>query len=107
MLEKVLILLCPYAPHIAEELWTQLGNTSSILDSTYPLLDESFLQELEKDYPISINGKLRTNISIALSATEAEVSEIVVSNEIVQKWLGGTAPKKIIFVKGKMVNLVV
>jgi leucyl-tRNA synthetase len=107
ILEKLLILLMPYAPHISEELWHQLGHTTSILDAAYPIFDASYLVESSKSYPISINGKLRTNIEISLAAEQPEVEQIVLNNEIVQKWLEGNAPKKIIFVKGKMVNVVV
>ena len=107
ILEKLLILLTPYAPHIAEELWQQLGNTETILDANYPVLEEKYLIETSKEYPISINGKVRANINIDLSAQQSEVEQIVLSNEIVQKWLDGNAPKKIIFVKGKMVNVVI
>ncbi len=107
VLEKVLILLSPYAPHIAEELWHQLGNSASILDAVYPVFEEKYLLETSKEYPVSINGKMRTSISISLEASTDEVEQIVLSNEVVQKWLEGTAPKKIIFVKGKMVNVVV
>jgi leucyl-tRNA synthetase len=107
VLEKVLILLTPYAPHIAEELWNQLGNATSILDSTYPIFEEKYLVETSKEYPVSINGKMRTTISISLDTPQEEVEQIVISNDVVQKWLEGKAPKKIIFVKGKMVNVVV
>ncbi len=107
ILEKLLILLTPYAPHISEELWYQLGNKESILDAAYPVFEESYLVETSKEYPVSINGKVRTNINIDLSAQQPEVEQIVLGNEIVQKWLEGKAPKKIIFVKGKMVNVVI
>ncbi len=107
VLEKVLILITPYAPHIAEELWHQLGNTNSILDATYPVFEEKYLVETSKEYPVSINGKMRTTISISLDTLQEEVEKIVISNDIVQKWLEGKAPKKIIFVKGKMVNVVI
>ena len=107
VLEKVLILLTPYAPHIAEELWHQLGNSRSILDASYPVFEEKYLVETSKEYPVSINGKMRTTISISLDTPQAEVEQIVISNEVVQKWLEGKAPKKIIFVKGKMVNVVI
>jgi len=107
ILENLLILLMPYAPHISEELWHQLGHTTSILDAAYPIFEASYLVESSKSYPISINGKLRTNIEISLAVEQSEVEQIVLSNEIVQKWLEGNAPKKIIFVKGKMVNVVV
>jgi len=102
-----LILLTPYAPHIAEELWYQLGNKESILDAAYPVFEEKYLVETSKEYPVSINGKVRTNINIDLSAQQPEVEQIVLGNEIIQKWLEGKAPKKIIFVKGKMVNIVI
>ena len=107
ILEKVLILLTPYAPHISEELWHQLGNAGSILDAAFPVFEEKYLVETSKEYPVSINGKVRTNINIDLSAQQPEVEQIVLGNEIVQKWLEGKAPKKIIFVKGKMVNIVI
>ena len=107
VLEKVLILLTPYAPHIAEELWHQLGNEGSILDAGYPVFDAKYLVESSKDYPVSINGKLRTNLIIALDASIEDVEKLVLANDIVQKWLEGKAPKKIIFVKGKMVNVVI
>jgi len=107
ILEQLLILLTPYAPHITEELWHQLGNNETILDANYPVLEEKYLIETSKEYPISINGKVRANINIDLSAQQSEVEQIVLSNEIVQKWLDGNAPKKIIFVKGKMVNVVI
>ena len=107
VLEKVLILLTPYAPHIAEELWHQLGNAGSILDASYPAFEEKYLVETNKEYPVSINGKVRTNINIALTATQAEVEQIILADAVIQKWLEGNAPKKIIFVKGKMVNVVI
>lgn len=106
VLEKLLILLTPYAPHIAEELWNKIGNEGSVLDAGFPAFDSKYLVESSKEYPISVNGKLRTNISIALDAGQGEVEKIVLANDIIQKWLDGKAPKKIIFVKGKMVNVV-
>jgi leucyl-tRNA synthetase len=107
VLQQVLILLTPYAPHIAEELWHQLGNAGNIIDAAYPKFDGKYLIESDKEYPISINGKMRTNINISLSATQEEVEKIVLANELIQKWTDGKPPKKIIFVKGKMVNIVV
>ena len=107
VLEKLLILLTPYAPHIAEELWNQLGNEGTILDATYPKFNPALLVESTKEYPVSINGKLRTNIELALDMEEAQVKELVLQNEIVQKWLEGKDPKKIIFVKNKMINVVI
>ena len=107
ILQDVLILLTPYAPHIAAELWQQLGNEGSVLDASYPLFNVAYVTETTKEYPISINGKMRTNISIALDATEEQVKEIVLNNELVQKWMEGKPLKKLIFVKGKMVNVVI
>ena len=102
-----MILLTPYAPHIAEELWHQLGNNTTILDAEYPVFEEKYLVETSKEYPVSINGKMRVTIPISLDVDQSEVEKIVLSNEVVQKWLEGRAPKKIIFVKGKMVNVVI
>ncbi|CAN5229975.1 leucine--tRNA ligase [soil metagenome] len=106
-LEKILILLVPYAPHIAEELWQQLGNDSSILDAQYPTFNPALLVESTKEYPISINGKVRANLSLALDLDQKQVEEIVLQNDVVQKWLEGKDPKKIIYVKNKMINVVV
>jgi leucyl-tRNA synthetase len=107
VLEKLLILLTPYAPHISEELWQQLGNEKSVLDATYPAFDPALLVESTKEYPVSVNGKLRTNISLSLDLEQVQVEELVLQNEVIQKWLEGRAPKKIIFVKNKMINVVV
>lgn len=107
ILEKLLILLSPYAPHVSEELWHQLGNTTTILDAPFPQFEASYLVESSKEYPVSINGKMRTQINIALDATQQQVEEIVLANAVVQKWMEGKPAKKIIFVKGKMVNVVV
>jgi leucyl-tRNA synthetase len=107
VLEQLLILLTPYAPHIAEELWSQLGNEGSVLDATYPKYNAALLVESSKEYPVSVNGRLRTNINLALDLTQPQVEELILQNEIVQKWLEGKAPKKIIFVKNKMINVVI
>jgi leucyl-tRNA synthetase len=107
VLETLLVLLTPYAPHISEELWHLLGNQGSVLDAAYPVFDASLVAESSKEYPVSVNGKVRTNISIAVDAGQADVEAIVLSNEVIQKWLEGKAPKKIIYVKNKMINVVV
>jgi leucyl-tRNA synthetase len=100
-------MLVPYAPHITEELWKVLGNSKSILDEGFPKFNPAYLVENSKDYPISINGKLRTNINIALDATQEQVEQIVMNNEVVKKWIEDKPVKKLIFVKNKMVNVVV
>jgi leucyl-tRNA synthetase, eubacterial and mitochondrial family len=107
ILEPLLVLLTPYAPHISEELWHLLGNTSSVLDAGFPKLNEQYLVESSKEYPISINGKLRTTINIALDAGQDDVEKIVLANDVVQKWMEGKTYKRIVYVKGKMVNVVV
>lgn len=107
VLEQVLILLTPYAPHISEELWHQLGNNGSILDATFPAFDASYVQESAKDYPVSINGRVRTNINLPLDMEAAEAQEQVLANALVQKWLEDKPVKKFIFVKGKMINVVI
>jgi leucyl-tRNA synthetase len=125
ILEPLLILLAPYAPHIAEELYQQLKSSqvpstgepvppqredlgeATILDADYPKFNPALLVESSKEYPISINGKVRANINLALNMEQTEVEALVLQNEVVQKWLEGKAPKKIIYVKNKMINVVI
>jgi leucyl-tRNA synthetase len=107
ILEPLLILLAPYAPHIAEELWHLLGHNSSIVDAVYPTFNEQFVRESSKTYPVAINGKTRTELTIALDATQRQVEEIVLANDVVRKWMEGRPAKKVIYVKNKMVNVVV
>lgn len=107
VLEQLVVLLTPYAPHIAEELWHMLGHTTSVLDASYPKFEARYVAETSKEYPVSINGKLRTTIQIAIDAEQQAVEQIVLANEVVQKWIEGKPVKKFIFVKGKMVNVVV
>lgn len=107
VLEQFLILLTPYAPHVSEELWSNLRNSGSILDAVYPTFNPQYLIESTKEYPVSINGKLRTTLVLDLAATEEQVKEIALSNPVVQKWIEGKPVKKFIFVKNKMVNVVV
>ncbi len=107
ILAQLLVLLAPYAPHISEELWSLIGNQGLVIDATFPIFDPQYVSETSKEYPVSINGKVRTNISIDLDATEAQVHEIVLNNTLIQKWIDGKPIKKLIFVKGKMINVVV
>ncbi len=108
ILSDLLVCLSPYAPHITEELWqSALGNTSSIVTTEFPFFNPDYLVESSFSYPISINGKHRENIEFALDANPADVEATVLANETVQKWLEGKTPKKVIFVKGKIVNIVV
>lgn len=107
VLEQLLIMLTPYAPHISEELWMALGNTGSILDASFPVFNATYVTESAKEYPVSINGRVRTNINISLDADEVTVQNIVMASESVQKWLEGKPVKKFIFVKGRMINVVI
>jgi leucyl-tRNA synthetase len=107
ILETLLILLTPFAPHISEELWHQLGNSTTILDAPFPKFEQKFVEETSKEYPVSINGKLRTQMVLDLDASQEQVQELVLANPVVQKWIEGKPVKKFIFVKGKMVNVVI
>ncbi len=107
VLEPLLVLLAPYAPHIAEELWSKLGNSSSILNASFPVFEEKYVKESSKAYPVAINGKTRTEITVSLEATQKEVEEIILQDAVVRKWLEGKQPKKIIYVKNKMINVVI
>jgi leucyl-tRNA synthetase len=107
VLENVVICLSPYAPHIAEELWKTLGHTTSVVNALYPIFKAEYLVEDTFSYPISVNGKHRMNMEMSLTIPQAEVEQLVLANPDVQKWLEGKTPKKIIFVKGKIVNMVI
>ena len=107
ILEKVLILLTPYAPHIAAELWDKIGNKDNILDAIYPAYDEKYLKETAKLYPIAVNGKTRSECLIALDATQEQVEQLVLADPALLKWMEGKPPKKIIYVKNKMINVVI
>ena len=107
VLEKLIIILTPYAPHVCEELWQLIGNEGSVLDAPYPKIEEKYLVESVKNYPIAINGKTRTEMNIALDATQQQVEELVLADEVVKKWLDGNSPKRVIYVKNKMINVVI
>lgn len=108
ILEQLVPVLASYAPHITEELWTLLGNTAgSLTNASYPKFDPEYLVENDFSYPVSVNGKTRMNLNISLSLTQPEVEEIVIANEDLKKYLDGKSPKKIIFVKGKIINVVI
>lgn len=107
LLEKFLIVLSPYAPHICEELWNAIGAEGSVLDAAYPHIEEQYLVETSKEYPVAINGKTRTTMMIELTATQQEIEKLVLDEPVVKKWLDGKPPKKIIYVKNKMINVVI
>jgi leucyl-tRNA synthetase len=106
ILEPIIIILAPFAPHIAEELWHQLGNTSTVCDASFPLFEEKYLIENSVKYPVSFNGKVRFNLEITAGTQAAEVEKIAMADEQTTKWLEGKEPKKIIVVPGKIVNIV-
>ena len=106
ILEPLLILIAPYAPHISEELWERLGNKNSISTAEFPEFDPSYLVETSKSYPISFNGKMRFTIDLPLDLSREAIEEAVMANKNTQLQLQGRIPKKIIVVPGKIVNIV-
>ncbi|MDP5198016.1 leucine--tRNA ligase [Flavobacterium sp. DG2-3] len=106
ILEPLAILVSPYAPHIAEELWAKLGHTTSISEVPFPIFEEKHLVETNKEYPVSFNGKMRFTIELPLDLTKEQIEEIVMKDERTQKQLDGRTPNKVIIVPGKIINLV-
>ena len=107
VLERLLVILCPYAPHVCAELWETIGHKTSILAQTYPPVEERHLAETSKSYPVAINGKTRAEMTLSLDATQEQVEELVLRNPTVVKWLEGRSPKKVVYVRNKMINVVV
>ncbi|WP_316818826.1 leucine--tRNA ligase [Pedobacter nyackensis] len=107
VLEDLVVVLSPYAPHICEELWVLLGHDAGTLSYTpYPTFNPAHLVEDEFSYPVSVNGKTRLNLSMSLTLDVKQIEETVLANEDVQKYLEGKTPKKVIVVKGRIVNIV-
>ena len=106
ILEPLAIVISPYAPHIAEELWSQLGHEGSISKVAFPIVNEKYLVESEKEYPVSFNGKMRFTIKLSLDLTVPQIQEIVMKDERTLKQLEGRTPNKVIIVPGKVINLV-
>ena len=106
ILEPLALLVSPYAPHIAEELWSALGHEGSIATVAFPKFEEKYLVESEKEYPVSFNGKMRFTIKLPLDLTAAQIEEIVMADERTQNQLQGRTPNKVIIVPGKIINLV-
>jgi leucyl-tRNA synthetase len=107
ILEPFIICLSPYAPHISEELWQRLGHAESIEYAEFPIHNEAYLQDDSFNYPVSINGKVRVNIEFPIDTAQDHIQAEVLKNEVVQKWLEGKTPKKIIVVPKRIVNVVV
>jgi leucyl-tRNA synthetase len=106
ILEPLLIVLSPYAPHIAEELWNKLGNTESISTAPFPKFEPKHLVESSKNYPISFNGKTRFTLELPLDLSKEDIEKEVMAHEKTISQLEGRVPKKVIVVPGKIVNIV-
>ncbi len=107
ILEPLAVLIAPYAPHIAEELWEKLGNSDSITTAKYPEFEEKYLVESKKNYPVSFNGKMRFTMELPLDMSKDEIEKNVLEDERTKNQLDGSTPKKIIVVPGKIVNIVI
>ena len=106
ILEPLAILVSPYAPHIAEELWERMGHSESIANAQFPKFDQKHLVESTKEYPISFNGKMRFKMVLPADLAKEDIEAAVLSNEQTEKYLQGRVPKKVIVVPGKIVNIV-
>ena len=106
ILEPLVVLISPYAPHIAEELWHKLGHQESISEVSFPVFDASHLVESSKEYPISFNGKMRFKMELPLDMTKQEMEAAVMANPKTIQQLAGRLPKKVIVVPGKIINIV-
>ena len=107
VLELLVILLNPFAPHITEELWHQLGHDTTVCDAQWPKHDEKYLAEQNVSYVISFNGKARYNLQLPAGISREEAEKAALENEQSQKWLEGKTIRKVIVVPGKIVNIVV
>jgi leucyl-tRNA synthetase len=106
ILKTMAVLISPYAPHIAEELWSKFGNIDSISEVPFPVFDAKHLVESSKAYPISFNGKMRFTLELSLDLSKDDIESAVLSNEKTKQYLEGRTPKKVIVVPGKIVNIV-
>jgi len=106
ILEPLAILISCHAPHIAEEAWSGLGHTESITTAEFPKFNPEFLKEDSKTYPVMFNGKRRYEIVVPADMPKDEVEKLALEHEYAEKWLEGGAPKKVIVVPGKIVNVV-
>jgi leucyl-tRNA synthetase len=107
ILEKVLVVLAPFAPHITEELWHALGNNTTICDAEWPVHNEEYLKEANVTYAVSFNGKARYNIEVPVDTPREEVEKLALEHESAAKWIDGKSIRKIIVVPNKIVNIVV
>jgi len=106
VVEAMALMLAPLAPHIAEEIWSRLGHESTLAFETFPALDEAMLVEDTVEYPIQINGKVRSKIMVAADASSDAIEAAARADERVVEFLDGNDPKKVIVVPGRLVNIV-
>ena len=106
IISDFLILLSPYAPHISEEIWAQIGNLDSITSASFPKLDSIYLIETEISYPVSFNGKMRFKIALPVDMQKQEIEESIMNHEKTKKYIGNEKPKRIIIVPNKIINIV-
>jgi leucyl-tRNA synthetase len=102
-----ILILSPFAPHVAEELWHLLGHEKSLAYEAWPEFDEKYLKEDNFDYPVSFNGKMRFNIQLPVSLTKEEIIKIVLADDRTKKWIGTSTPSNIIVVPNRIVNIVI
>ena len=107
ILEQLLIVISPFAPHLSEEIWERLGNSLSISCANYPEFDESYIKDTTKIYPVSINGKLRYKIELSSELSKEQIQDKILSDSDFIKKLDGKKPKRIIIVPGKIINFVI
>jgi leucyl-tRNA synthetase len=106
VLEPLTVLLSPFCPHISEELWHQLGGEGSVCDAAYPEYNEEYLVENSFEYPVSFNGKMRFKKELPLGISTEDIEKAVLADPNAQKWTEGKAPRKVIIVPGKIINIV-
>jgi leucyl-tRNA synthetase len=107
VIEPLVLMLAPLCPHVAEELWQRLGHDGSLAGGPFPVADEQYLVVESIEYPIQINGKLRSRISVAATATEDELRAAVLADEKIAAIVDGGTPRKVIVVPNRLVNIVI
>lgn len=107
LIEDLTVILSPFAPHITEEMWHLLGHKESINTASYPVFNPDYLKEDSYDFPIMVNGKMRAKMKFSLDISNKDMEQEVLNNEVIQKWLEGKTPKKVIIVPKKIVNVVI
>lgn len=106
VLEPLSVLIAPFAPHLAEEMWHRCGNHTSVCDASWPVLEERYLVEDTVKYPVQFNGKVRFTIELAKDMPREEVERVVLASDDTARYLAGNQPKKVIVVPGRIVNIV-